>query len=94
MPTPEDLAENVKKENFVAVVEMMICANEQRCDTPESAKETEGFLHILQALYKEQTQILTKIKEAGGILQAKLKNYENRKEIFKPEPVQSSLEDL
>lgn len=83
----------VKEECFVATKEMLACANSQRCDTPERVEETKAFLEILQSLYKEQMETLKLIKEAGDILNAKLKAYANRKEIFKAGPSER-IEDL
>jgi hypothetical protein len=83
----------VKQECFVATKEMLACANSQRCDTPERVEETKVFLEILQTLYKEQLDTLKLIKEAGDILNSKLKSYANRKEIFRAGPAES-LDDL
>jgi ribosome-binding factor A len=86
MPDPEDVIQNVKDVHVIALKEMMTCANNQRVNNLDDVRQAQGFLTILQAYYKEQMEVLKAIKEAGAIIDKKLKEYKGPKE--------ESIEDL
>jgi ribosomal protein L7/L12 len=85
MLTPEEVAEKVKQEYFVAVAEMMECAANTVCTTDQEVEDAKHFLHILSDLHKDQMDVIKAIKRAGEILDAKIKNYRSN---------QTSLDDL
>jgi hypothetical protein len=88
MPEPEAVVQNVKDDYRVAVKEMLKCATDQRVNNLEDVKQAQAFLTILQAYYKEQMEVIKAIKDAGNIINEKLKSYKGPKE---PE---ESIEDL
>jgi hypothetical protein len=86
MSDHEAVIQDVKDAHVIALNEMMRCAKNQPINNMEDVKTAQAFLTILQAYYKEQMDVLKAIKDAGSIINDKLRAYNGPKE--------ESIEDL
>ncbi len=68
------LAQDVKDDCFVAVRELLQCAKAQQCRTPEEAKGTMRFLHIVESLLKDINYNRDALVQAQALLQGLLQS--------------------
>ena len=86
MPEIEAVIEDAKAETaFPNVALMLKCAREQKCTNADEYKALCGFIDILRAYHKEQSEVVKSIVEAAKLLNEKKKQYETN---------HNSLDDL
>ncbi len=85
MATPKDLAEVIKQDSYIAVKQLLQCANDQKTGTHEEWTQAKEFLDIVKKCIVEVGANWNALLQAKGILE---------KKVFTPAEKLNPLDEL